>query len=192
MVDMVDGVRVIENFYNDPYDVRSLALASDFEAKGNYPGLRTEARDEEHRGYLKTFLEGILDDKITHFIGGYNTAFQFTTENDTTWVHHDDTVWAGIIYLTPNAPVESGTIICRHKRTGISMWDPNNPITDFNYSPTETNDLTKWDRILTIGNVFNRLVLYRGAYYHRSDVAGFGKDKYDGRLFQTFFFDTEN
>ena len=50
------------------------------------------------------------------------------------------------------------------------MWDPNNPITDFNYSPTETNDLTKWDRILTIGNVFNRLVLYRGAYYHRSDV----------------------
>ena len=72
------------------------------------------------------------------------------------------------------------------------MWDPNNPITDFNYSPTETNDLTKWDRILTIGNVFNRLVLYRGTYYHRSDVAGFGKDKYDGRLFQTFFFDTEN
>jgi len=189
---MVDGVRVIENFYNDPYDVRSLALASDFEVRGNYPGLRTEARDEEHRGYLKTFLEGILDDKITHFIGGYNTAFQFTTENDTTWVHHDDTVWAGIIYLTPNAPVESGTVICRHKRTGISMWDPNNPITDFNYSPTETNDLTKWDRILTIGNVFNRLVLYRGAYYHRSDVAGFGKDKYDGRLFQTFFFDTEN
>ena len=39
---MVDGVRVIENFYNDPYDVRSLALASDFEAKGNYPGLEDE------------------------------------------------------------------------------------------------------------------------------------------------------
>ena len=67
------------------------------------------------------------------------------------------------------------------------MWDGvNDSETDFNYSQ-ETSDLTKWDRILTIGNVFNRLVLYRGAYYHRSDVGGFGKDKYDGRLFQTFF-----
>ena len=41
------------------------------------------------------------------------------------------------------------------------------------------------------GNIFNRLVLYEGTYYHRSKVPGFGTDKYSGRLFQTFFFDAK-
>ena len=41
-----------------------------------------------------------------------------------------------------------------------------------------------------VGNVYNRLVLYRGDMFHRS-LEYFGNDKNDGRLFQTFFFNTE-
>ena len=185
---MVDGLYIIEDFYNDPYEVRSLALASEFKVRGNYPGLRTDARDKEHREYLKGFFEKILNTDITFFEGGYNTAFQYTTEEDDTWIHHDDTDWAGVIYLTPDAPIESGTSIYRHKETKTLMWDGvNNSPTDFN----QTNflkDLTKWEKVVNIGNVFNRLILYKGAYYHRSELPGFGQNQYDGRLFQTFFF----
>jgi hypothetical protein len=42
-----------------------------------------------------------------------------------------------------------------------------------------------------VANIYNRMVLYRGSLYHRSVLPGFGHDKYTGRLFQTFFFNTE-
>ncbi len=31
--------------------------------------------------------------------------------------------WAAVLYLTPNAPAESGTGIYRHKASGIYQWD---------------------------------------------------------------------
>ena len=47
-----------------------------------------------------------------------------------------------------------------------------------------------WELVDKVGNVFNRLVIYRGDYFHAS-LDYFGKDINDGRLFQTFFFNTE-
>jgi len=41
-----------------------------------------------------------------------------------------------------------------------------------------------------IANVYNRLVLYRGDHFHMS-LDYFGQGLEDGRLFQTFFFNTE-
>jgi hypothetical protein len=41
-----------------------------------------------------------------------------------------------------------------------------------------------------VGNVYNRLVLYRGDLFH-SSLDYFGEGLNDGRLFQTFFFNTE-
>jgi hypothetical protein len=52
--------------------------------------------------------------------------------------------------------------------------------------------MDKWEQVNFVGNIYNRLVVYRGSMYHRSVLPGFGTDKYTGRLFQTFFFDTEN
>ena len=50
--------------------------------------------------------------------------------------------------------------------------------------------MSKWEVVDVVANKFNRLVLYRGDLFH-SSLDYFGKDKYDGRLFQTFFFNTE-
>ena len=54
----------------------------------------------------------------------------------------------------------------------------------------DAQDMTKWELVDRIGNVYNRLVLYRGDHFHIS-MDYFGQDINDGRLFQTFFFDTE-
>ena len=53
-----------------------------------------------------------------------------------------------------------------------------------------SRDFSKWDMTAMVGNVYNRLVLYRGDLFH-SSLDYFGNDKHDGRLFQTFFFNTE-
>ena len=50
--------------------------------------------------------------------------------------------------------------------------------------------MSKWDMVDMISNKFNRLVLYRGDLFH-SSMEYFGEDKETGRLFQTFFFNTE-
>jgi hypothetical protein len=71
------------------------------------------------------------------------------------------------------------------------MLDRNDPKTDYNSSAEDINEVDKWEPIIQVSNIFNRLVIYRGEYYHRSMLPGFGDSKYNGRLFQTFFFNAE-
>lgn len=188
---MHDSLIIIENFYKDPDVMREYALSKEFNVSGNYPGNRTDCESDKQRDYLKKYFEdNIFKRPITYWPDGYNTAFQYTTEESDTWVHHDLTGWAGVLYLTPNAPIESGTGIYRHKESGIFEWDKNKPETELNYKDY-LKDMSKWEQIAFVGNIYNRLVVYRGSLYHRSVLPGFGKDKYTGRLFQTFFFDTK-
>lgn len=188
---MTPTFMLFDNFYSNAMDVRNYALTLPFDVVGNYPGRRTRPVPEPFYSGSKAMFEDILKKKITWWPDQYTTSFQYTTKDDKTWVHYDPTMWAAVIYLTPDAPLEAGTGIYRHKKTGIYMLDRNDPKTDLNSNPEALNDLTQWDELVRVSNVFNRLVMYRGEYYHRSILPGFGDDQYNGRLFQTFFFDTE-
>ena len=53
-----------------------------------------------------------------------------------------------------------------------------------------SQDYTKWELVDSVGNVFNRLVLFNATQYHAS-LDYFGSNKDNGRLFQVFFFSTE-
>jgi hypothetical protein len=87
----------------------------------------------------------------------------------------------------------AGTGIFRHKETGWSNFDYRNNDPEYlRQAPPghDSQDYTKWEMVDRIGNVFNRLIMYRADNYHVS-LDYFGKDMYDGRLFQVFFFNTE-
>ena len=49
--------------------------------------------------------------------------------------------------------------------------------------------MDKWELIDYVGNKYNRLVLFQGFRSHRS-MEYFGDNINNGRLFQTWFFDT--
>jgi len=186
---MITNLYVIDNFYTNVDEVRAFALDQSFNVKGNYPGMRTPPENRKQSSYLKNFFEKeVMKEKISYWPGEYNTAYQFTTEKDKTWIHHDNTTWAAVVYLTPEAPAESGTGIYRHKKSGIFSWSPKDKI-DYNKSE-EAQNLNNWEQIMFVANIYNRMVLYRGGLYHRSVLPGFGHNKYTGRLFQTFFFNT--
>ncbi len=174
---------IADNFYNNVDSVREFALAQQFDVVGNYPGART-----------KPFINDTVKDAISklvvssgrvtnwHEACGFTGAFQLCTANDRTWIHADSfNTWAGVCYLTPNAPLSGGTSLYRHKATG------NREKVDVDY---ESYDYTKWEEVDRIGNIYNRIILYRGNMFHAS-VDYFGSNMQDGRLFQTFFFDTE-
>ena len=184
---------IIDNFYTNAMETRNYILTQDFKVRGNYPGQRTESRANV---YLKNMIEGY----ISHFAGkitcwptekdSYNGAFQYTTSRDRTWIHNDGwNNWAGVLYLTPNAPVTSGTGIYRFHDGTRNVEEAeargNKKIIDDN-----SQDYTKWELVDRVGNVFNRLVLFNSKQYHASQDY-FGTNKENGRLFQVFFFSTE-
>ena len=194
---MITDLIITDDFYQNVDSVREFALNQPFDVKGNYPGQRTKTFHEWPG--LKDGIQQIVKQaggNITWYESEYTSTFQYTTKKDTSWIHPDHTtMWAGVCYLTPNAPVSGGTGIFRHKETGLSSPPrlANGKMDDewlAEHCWPHSRDFSKWDMTAMVGNVYNRLVLYRGDLFH-SSLDYFGNDKYDGRLFQTFFFNTE-
>jgi len=187
------NLMVIDNFYINAMETRKFVLTQEFKVMGNYPGQRTVSYANQH---LKDMIQGY----IQHFAGKiidwpegddtYNGAYQYTTSRNRTWVHNDGwNNWAGVLYLTPNAPVNSGTGIFRYK-DGTRTVDEAEARGNKTLIDEHSQDYTKWELVDRVGNIFNRLVLFNSKQYHAS-LDYFGTNKENGRLFQVFFFSTE-
>jgi hypothetical protein len=185
---------IIDNFLDDPDYIRNVALNSEFNLTGSFPGRRTYQCDTLYNNEVKNKLEKVLNLKIVdwnkHFDQTANevvdldtSCFQLCLDDAETWIHPDPTEFTGILYLTPDSPVDAGTGIYRHKQTGIYKHS--------NDCQVDDKFIDNWEIITFSGNIYNRMFIFRGDLYHRSVVPGFGVDKYSGRLTQTFFFNTE-
>jgi Family of unknown function (DUF6445) len=180
---MRTNIIVIDDFYSNPYEVRNFALEQEFNVAGNYPGLRTQPliNDSTKHG-LRDILFQSSGEVIDWQDNQYTGCFQLCYDNDKTWVHTDAfNTWSGVVYLTPDAPLEAGTALYRHKRTGHR--------TDLG-EVYEPQDYSKWEVTDMVGNVFNRLILFRGNLWHAAN-GYFGNTRASGRLIQTFFICTE-
>jgi hypothetical protein len=172
------NIIVIDNFYKNPLEVREFALKETYTVSGNYPGKRTKSfankeLKETLQNYIRPFTGEITDFPMD--TSTYNGAFQYTTSRERSWIHVDPyNSWGGVLFLTPDAPLTSGTGFYKLK-------DPSTDPSKF------SQDLTKWDLVDQVGNVFNRLVLFNSKRYHMS-MDYFGSDLLDSRLFQVFFF----
>lgn len=194
------GLLVIDNFYNNPYETRNYILTQEFSVRGNYPGQRTISYATEH---LKSIIQKYVEPfggKITQFpipkednsdaACIYNGSFQYTTSRDRSWVHIDGyNNWAGVLYLTPNAPLSSGTAFYSFY-DGTACKRDMDILDNKDETDKYSQDLTKWKKVDQVGNVFNRLILFNSNRFHMS-MDYFGDSKDNGRLFQVFFFSTE-
>tara|TARA_X000000368_G_scaffold9821_1_gene7816 strand:- start:873 stop:1433 length:561 start_codon:yes stop_codon:yes gene_type:complete len=185
---MRTNLLVIDDFYNNVDGVREFALTQEFNVKGNYPGARTKNFNNEstknqiqrlihpHAGEITDWMEGETQ---------YTGSFQMTNSTHKSWIHTDDhNNWAGVLYLTPDAPPTGGTGFYRSKING-SMYGNN----DDDIGPYG-EDKSKWDLVNEVHNIYNRLILFRSDQWHTS-MEYFGNDHETGRLTQVFFFTTE-
>lgn len=181
---MKTNVIITDNFYSNPDGVRSWILQQEFKHY-KFPGLRT-----------RSFLTEDTKNTIQHLLmnaGGIVTnwnqedgltgSFELATSMDRSWIHTDHfNTWAGVLYLTPDAPLSSGTGIFQYKKTGATVASQ--------LESYESQDMTKWELCDIIANRYNRLVLYRSEMFHTS-LDYFGHDLHTGRLFQLFFITTQ-
>ncbi len=113
----------VDDFYSDPDAVREFALRQTFlPSEGRWPGTRTrdisEIDPKFHEQFAKKVFSLFLEDvnNVTRY--DLKTSFQTvpTMDQDPNspknhgWIHFDEqTVFAGIVYLSPDANLENGT-----------------------------------------------------------------------------------
>lgn len=199
-------VLIIDNFYKDPDKVRKFALSNDFKTHrdagggGVWPGRRTaflhninpELSDEFHN----TLLGNILENNPIKYSGYLETNFQLCYERDgDSWVHYDTPPWncthVGVVYLTPDPPPNSGTIIYRFNEYYRAEFEKYSAKCNHKwYRLNRDQDSEEFQKFFTedlvIPNKYNRAIVYGPNWWHKSDRY-FGSTPEDGRLFQPFF-----
>ena len=182
-------VWIIDDFYKNPDKIRDFALKQYYWDDEGYVGMRT--RKQFMFEGVKERIEEIMNAKITKWNDyGMNGRFQSNIAGAPTAYHCDLQQWAGMIYLTPNAPYSSGTKIIANKKTKIYHNEQTNNVLDFFPNQNTFTDGTLFEDVDVIGNVYNRLAIF-DAQSIRCAGDYFGWDIASGRLWQMFFCDAD-
>jgi hypothetical protein len=189
----------VDNFYDNPDAVREFALNQEFQIHKEYhKGRRTDVvyRPES----LRAKFEKIIGRKITSWDKyGVNGCFQYCTAEDAVVYHYDSQNYAAVVYLTPDAPPEAGTTFYRSKKNKLTklLDNPHAVATGKSFDELHNEtfatgflDSTQFDAVDTVGNVYNRLVIWDALTLHAA-TKYFGTDLHNSRLFHLFFFDVE-
>jgi hypothetical protein len=179
---------IVDDFYEDPIAVRDFALAQAFDEGGigrGYIGRRTSERFLFPG--LKERFEQIIGMPITGWEDhGMNGRFQVAWAGEPLVYHCDSQRFAGMLFLTPGAPFQTGTTLYANKRNRARTFD--DPGWDDAWKGGNHLDRTPFEVVDVAGNVFNRLVIFDGSCIHSASEY-FGQDMQDGRLWHMFFFD---
>ena len=188
---------VVDDFYENPDLVRSFAMNSlGFEPSDYHKGQRSKERF--YLSGTKEKFEKIIGRKITNWDhpNYANGVFQFTTAQDPIVYHVDTQTYAAMVFLTPNAPLETGTAFYKSKFTGATIFDGTHDPEEFQktFKGVSKNvnfyDSTQYELMDEVANVYNRLVLFNAKRIHAA-TKYFGDEIENARFFQLFFFDVE-
>jgi len=198
-------VILVDNFYPDPLQVRSVALndTTETSSHGNYAGRMTDNKLFDQS--FEEIFQHLTNQPVVES-GNFCGRFRFTQESDTMtqYIHFDPApgqVWAGLVYLSLPEDIDAaesptnhcGTEFWQHRRTGLDCIpiEPDEQrrhgLTDLQvFLETEGNDASLWNQTLYVPPRFNRLILFRPWMFH-SPGRSFGTNKQNCRLVQLFF-----
>lgn len=197
-------VTVLENFYENPDQIRTFALNQKYKSCAQlkdidyvFPGTRTKDLSIINKPLFEKVSNKIIslfhNSEHDYMRWKITTSFQSVTEEFESGVIHQDqnTVFAAVLYLTPNAPLDTGT----------SLFVPNKNFDEQKYNNLlvendkrfhqgdivmDTGYHKMFDEVVRVNNVYNTLILYEGRHFHAANKF-FGQTLKDSRLAQVFF-----
>lgn len=188
---------VVDNFYNKPDVIRNYAINNlTFAPSGYHKGQRS---DRFILDGTKEIFEKILGREIYNWNhpNYANGVFQFCTKEDPIVYHVDTQTYAGIVFLSPDAPLTTGTATYKSKVTGATHFTNEEMGGDlFNKTFTGYGDAisfydgSSFETVDRVGNVYNRLVLFNSKTIHAA-TEYYGTNINDSRFFHLFFFDVK-
>ncbi len=197
-------VTVIDNFYEDPDAIRRFALAQKYKFRHEetgldyvYPGCRTQDLHNLDSALQAMVLKKLIS--VFHIAEhdvmrwAISSSFQSVSAIYEQGVIHTDanTIFAGVLYLTPNAPLDAGTSLFRKNATFTQekyqqACDANDARFKNGDIVMDTNFHSMFDEVVKVNNVYNTLILFEGDIYHAANKF-FGSTLEDSRLAQVFF-----
>lgn len=197
-------VTIIENFYENPDAIRQFALAQEFRTctqqdkpSNGWPGARTKDLFELDKLLFEKFCKKIVsvfhNTEHDYMRWAITTSFQSSTADYGKGLMHTDisSIFAGILFLTPDAPLDAGTSIYRKNDSFDavkyqSALESNDATYKSNGKIASTDYHSMFDEVVRVNNVYNTLILFEGDQYHTANQF-FGDCLENSRLTQTFF-----
>ncbi len=195
---------VVDNFYENPDEIRRCALNRSFSLNDDVTGWRTPAlhpkgikkRIEQRFGVKIKYWERDLNASET-CNGVFLSAFSQGKRAERVGVHYDEPVhWMMLlIYLTPEAPRNAGTSFWEHRTTGLVCRPTRRDEERLNVPLAELNKVLlrdgtrrdRWRELDRISNFYNRAVMFSSGLLH-SATRHFGNNLSNGRIYQSFHF----
>jgi hypothetical protein len=198
----------VDDFYENPDEIREFAISQDFDnTKDHCPGSRTKPLNELNNNLFDSFCNRLFslyfDYRYCNIEWFVYTCFQKIDPFDDDinsplnrgWVHSDKNyIGAGVIYLNKFSLPDSGTSFYKLKpnikkefnyKIRDSFYENRNECDVNEYLNYHEENENSFDKTLTVGNVYNRMIFYDSNYFHRENnfVSGFDEP----RLTQVFF-----
>lgn len=194
----------VDNFFENPEEVRKFALSLEYfpAPDGAYPGKRTETLYDIDREFFHKFGQKLFSlfynfqkSDVDWIIDARFQLIDPFENNDLNegWIHIDYTaVFSGVVYLTPLAEKESGTVICKLK-SGENFDYVQKEKRDFNlgkfldteqYIKLRNDNNSQFEDTVYFSNQFNRMIAFDAKTFHR--VQNFNT-KSESRLTLVFF-----
>ena len=196
---------IVDKFFEDPDSIRKWALTLPYykDEKGRWPGGRTVALHEINPEFVdyfsKKFFSLFFNFELEDIHWSMDVCFhQIDKSYGRGWIHQDDsTRIAGIVYLTPDADINSGTSI--YARTNETVFSGNKLeaiMSKVNFYKTGIPTLeetephrqqvaSEFTETVKINNIYNRLVAYDGHIHHAAN--DFTAEENNTRLTMVFF-----
>ena len=197
-------VTVINDFYDNPDAIRQFALAQKYKFRHEeegldyvYPGCRTQdllSLDSKLQALVVKKLISIFH-IAEHDVMRWSVSSSFQSVSEIYkqgLIHIDNrSIFAGVLYLTPNAPLDAGTSIYRKNATFSQekyqqACDANDARFKNGDIVMDTNFHRMFDEVIRVNNVYNTLILFEGDDFHAANNF-FGSTLEDSRLAQVFF-----
>jgi hypothetical protein len=174
-------VYIYDNFYNNVDEIRHFAL-------DNIANKGIMSNFVKNMAGYKELFEQIMGVKLSLFNKyEYNGEVTHSVAGDSIIINTGESQYSAVLFLTPNAPVNTGITLYRSKHTGkmtISESEKDKVFKNGN------QDTTEFEPVDIIGNVYNRLVIFNNKFIHAISH-NFGNTLTNCRLVQTFAFDLD-
>jgi len=186
------NIIVVDNFYSNPDLIRDFAINNlNFNSSDYHKGMRSS--ESFILNGTKEKFEQIIGKSIVNWNNpSYaNGKFQFCTSLDPIVYHTDIQSYAAMVFLTPNAPLQSGTATYKSIYTNTIKIDNDEVHTKtFKGLSNDLNfyDKTSFEVVDSIANIYNRLIIFDSKNIHAA-VNYFGDSIENSRFFHLFFFD---
>ena len=197
-------ITILDNFFDDPFAIRNSALKQRYHCEGfNYPGLRSYGVSAGVADYIQSQVRHYTKDSSA--IISSCTFHYITKEFKSGFFHKDKIAYGVIVFLSLDAPPNTGTEICDSDHV-LDSWDdkkvtktlsdfhkdPHNLIKAYRYDRLNKKALSFYKPIIKVPNKFNRGIIFSGKrHFHRAQDF-FGTSVENARLTLVSFIKNEN